>query len=316
MAKKFGWHKSAKGLGTIGAELACLFCATARAPIAYVFGKANMSEDKLFVKLFKSLTPNSLILIDSGFYAFAIFREIRSDVTRHFIIPAAITTRPKMIKTLGPHDYLAEITASNDKNAKMIVRVIYVYRQGFRRKRLVTSLLDNRIYPASEIATVYHVRWSIETFYGEFKNVMNANRWHCQTVDSFEKELACQMIVACLTRLAMSEAAKTLKITPEKLSFSRAFTEIGCFFKKILLNAGMNIGTFEEDYAELVRQCAKHLVTSKPGRRFTRDKQEYRRKSRGLDKGKVGRPRKPFKPVKKIDAEFLKNAKGNAVLMD
>ena len=180
----------------------------------------------------------------------------------------------------------------------MIVRIIFVYRKGFRRRRLVTSLLDPVLYPAAEIAAMYHERWTIETFYDEFKNVMKANQWHCQTVESFKRELVCQMIVACLTRLAMSEAAKLRTATPGKISFSRAFTEIRYMFKKTLLRAGLGVGVWEEDYQEFIAQCARYIIKVKPGRIFSRDKQEYRKKARGLDRGKVGRPRKKIKAGK------------------
>ena len=44
-------------------------------------------------------------------------------------------------------------------------------RDGFRRRRLVTSLLDPDRFPASELARLYHLRWDIETFYTEEKVV-------------------------------------------------------------------------------------------------------------------------------------------------
>lgn len=106
LAKKFGWHKTSKGVGTVSVELACLFCARSRTPIAYVFGKANTSEFKLFRKLFRKLKSRSVILIDNGFYSFDLFKNIRAIQTRHFIIPAATSLRPKVIRKLGPGEYL------------------------------------------------------------------------------------------------------------------------------------------------------------------------------------------------------------------
>lgn len=87
----------------------------------------------------------------------------------------------------------------------MTVRVLYAYRPGFRRRRLVTSLLDPINYPAEAIAKLYHMRWTNETFYNEFKNTMQGNKWHCQTPHTFELELVIKMILACLIRLAKSK---------------------------------------------------------------------------------------------------------------
>ena len=99
----------------------------------------------------------------------------------------------------------------------MKVRVVYVRRNGFRRRRLVTSLLDPVAYPASE-------------------------------------------------------------------------------------------------HRLLVDYCARHRIVVRPGRVFPREKQEYRRKSRGLIRGKVGRPRKPTPKFKRQDRRFATDSKGNTYL--
>ena len=39
------------------------------------------------------------------------------------------------------------------------MRLIYVYRDGFRRRRILTSLTDKETYPSFEIAWLYHRRW-------------------------------------------------------------------------------------------------------------------------------------------------------------
>ncbi|OVE77850.1 hypothetical protein BVX99_01455 [bacterium F16] len=44
-------------------------------------------------------------------------------------------------------------------------------------------------------------------------------------------------------------------------------------------------------YDELVTEISRNEIHSKPGRYYPRDAQERRRKSRGLEKKKVGRPK-------------------------
>jgi hypothetical protein len=51
-----------------------------------------------------------------------------------------------VLRTLGPGDYLCQIKDSHDQTP-LIVRVVFVYRNGFRRRRLVTSLLDPILFP-------------------------------------------------------------------------------------------------------------------------------------------------------------------------
>jgi hypothetical protein len=58
--------------------------------------------------------------------------------------------RPRVQQKLAEGDYLCEIKGSHDK-ATLPVRVVFVHRNGFRRRRLVTSLLDPNLFPATEL---------------------------------------------------------------------------------------------------------------------------------------------------------------------
>ena len=79
----------------------------------------------------------------------------------HFIIPAKEKQRPRVLRLLGQSDYLCQIRDSYDKKT-IDVRVVFVHRNGFRRRRLVTSLLDPVQFSASELAALYHMRWDID----------------------------------------------------------------------------------------------------------------------------------------------------------
>ena len=141
-------------------ELCCLFDLISRAPLRFVYGKVCASEHKLILKLIQHLKKGDLLLLDSGFYYCATFVKILLRHA-HFIIPAKTTTRPRVVRKLADGDYLCEIKDSYDKTT-LTVRVVFVHRDGFRRRRLVTSLLDPVLFPASELARLYHMRWDIE----------------------------------------------------------------------------------------------------------------------------------------------------------
>ena len=283
---KFGCHKIRKHLGPVGVEFCCIFSIYTRAPIAFAFGKSNTSDERLFTRLVKHIRKGTLVLLDNGFYSFIIFELILKRFS-HFIIPAAVSLKPKLVKELGAGDYLAEITSSKTKRT-MVVRVLYVYRMGFRRRRIVTSLLDPVKFPSSEIAALYHLRWTIETFYREFKVSMQANVWHCQKVESFEKELVSKLIAVCLVRLASAASSNSLGLMPSDISFAKVFTEVKIFLKKI--TSSIYPGEFAAFHREFICRCARYLVDIRPDRAFSREKQVYRRISRNLQKKRVGRP--------------------------
>jgi hypothetical protein len=314
--KCFGAHNGQQGLGAIAVELCCLFDLISRAPLHFVYGKASTSEHKLIVKLIQYLKKGDLLLLDAGFYYCATF--IKTLLRHaHFIVPAKAAMRPQLLRSLGPGDYLCQIKDSHDKTP-LTLRVVFVYRNGFRRRRLVTSLLDPILFPASELARLYHMRWDIETFYRDFKHTLRATSWHCYTPTSFHQELLIHMISLCLIRIAMFEASRSANVSVGQLSFARALTETRLFFKLILSTT--DILPWLSIWAIFVQHCARHRVKFKPNRQFPRDQQQYRRKSRGLERRLPGRKCKTISIVP-IEAEplhkpeTLKDSKGTFFLL-
>jgi hypothetical protein len=293
--RHFGCHRTAKGLGQVAAELVTVFAVNWRVPVAWHVRPAASSEKRLIRALYGVFKRPVLLLLDRGFYAVAIFQQLRRRGA-HFLIPMKFTQRPAVQRQLGPGDYLCEIAGHGPRCGgqrgplqTLVVRVIYVSRPGFRRRRLVTSLLDPDQYPAAEVAALYHQRWHIEIFYRDFKHTVSGNRWHCQTPATFQKELVSLFLLIALTRLAMAQAAAARGCAPGQLSFARAWTAMRIF----LVRLTRDVAPLLELYAALVAECGRHRLHHRPGRAFLRDTQRRRRRARGLERRLVGRPPKP-----------------------
>jgi hypothetical protein len=52
------------------------------------------------------------------------------------------------------------------------MRAITYKRKGFKAQRLLTSLRDPKLFPATEVAELYHERWELELGYDEIKTEM------------------------------------------------------------------------------------------------------------------------------------------------
>jgi hypothetical protein len=310
--KAFRGHSGQQGLGPIAVELCCLFDLVSHAPLRFIFGKASTSEHKLIPKLIAYLCKNDLLLLDAGFYSCRTFLRILARKA-HFIIPASVKMRPRVLRALGPGDYLCGI-ADGGNQTRLQARVLFVYRNGFRRRRLVTSLLDPVLYPAAELAKLYHMRWDIETFYRDFKHSLRATSWHCQTPTTFHQELVVHMITLCLIRIAMLDASRLKNAPVSTFSFVRTLTEARAFLMRILRSGARLI--WHVVWNQFVRFCARHRVTSKPGRTFTRDRQEYRRKSRGLERtGKGKKPKSKPEIAQPPQPQLLRDHKGRLFLL-
>ena len=126
------------------------------------------------------------------------------------------------------------------------------------------------------------------------------------------------MIALCLIRIAMFEASRLANVSVGQLSFARALTETRLFFKLLLSTAELLL--WPSIWAVFVKCCARHRVAFKPDRQFPRDRQQYRRKSRGLERHRPGRKRKatsmvPLQPEPLNKPETLKDSKGSLFLL-
>jgi hypothetical protein len=140
---------------------------------------------------------------------------------------------------------------------------------------------------------------------------LSATCWHCQTPESFHRELLMHMIVCCLIRTAMLSACRQVDLPVGQLSFARALTETRLFLKLILAK----VSSWATIWARYVQCCAQFHVRYKPDRQYPRDRQEYRRKARGLEKRRKKTRRKYPEPSLLSRPETRKDSKEQVILL-
>ena len=107
----------------------------------------------------------------------------------------------------------------------MKVRIIDYKIQGVGNDdkvyRLITSLLDHEIAPASELAALYHERWEVENCLDEFKtHLMNGRDYlRSKTPDLIKQEFYGLLLAHCAIRGLMHEAALSVCEDTDRLSF-------------------------------------------------------------------------------------------------
>jgi hypothetical protein len=84
---------------------------------------------------------------------------------------------------------------------------------------IVTTLLDESIYPADKLVELRLRRWQVEVNLRHLKTTMALEVLKCKTLDGVLKELAVFTLVYNLVRLVMLEAAKRQKTQPDRISF-------------------------------------------------------------------------------------------------
>ena len=159
---------------------------------------------------------------------------------------------------------------------QITVRVLRVQikQRGFRTERLtlVTTLLDESLYPAAEIIAAYARRWRLEMCLDDLKSTLGMENLHCRSPKMVEKELLVFLIVYNLMRWLMIEAAQNGEVSLERISFkgsldafrqwTAALSQLGPSKRNAKRRAHL--------WRSLLKTLAADLVPDRPGRREPR----------------------------------------------
>lgn len=143
--------------------------------------------------------------------------------------------RSRQVRLLGVKDQIVEwfqplspprwMSASQYATlpASLVVREL-CYRvavPGFRTQEvtLITTLLDEELYSAKDLAELYGMRWQAETHLAELKTTMGMDTLRCTTVEGVLKELMMFALVYNLVHLVMLKAAHKQGVPLHRISF-------------------------------------------------------------------------------------------------
>lgn len=172
----------------------------------------------------------SLLLWDSGFHSSTALFAVR-ERGGHVVGRLASTTLLKPLCSLADGSSLAVLyrDAHHQRGEQMLVRVIsYTFTDaripgaGEQVYRLVTTLLDPFLYPAKEVAVLYHERWRVEVVIDEARTHLrlSARTLRSLTPDGVVQEIYALLLAHLVVRTLMLTAAEFAGLSPRQLSFT------------------------------------------------------------------------------------------------
>jgi hypothetical protein len=203
---------------------------------ASVGGYAMTNELGLAPDLCRQVPNDSLTILDRNFLTPQVLVPLERDGRhRHWLTRAKSNTVFRVTKSLGPGDDLVEMNVSRQAKEKdpslgktWTARAVRYQRKGFPPQLLLTSLVDPDLYPASELAQMYHERWEIELGYGEIKTDMleRMESLRSKKPEGVLQELWGVLLAYNLVRLEMARIAREVGVPPTRISFVLALTRI------------------------------------------------------------------------------------------
>jgi len=284
------------------------------AEVAFVVRSITHGEQTMVGALLRHLEPGMLLLWDRGFFSYGLWKEVTS---RRVTILARVTCRLilKPIRDLADGSYLAQIYRTPYDREKdregIVVRVIRYTLDDPQRvghgevHTLITSLLDENLYHARELIILYHERWEQELVFDEQKTHQDPRRatkpahLRSETPAGVIQEIYALSLGHFVIRSLMFEAAGTVGLDPDRLSFLGCFQILKCRLPEC---HGSTPQSYEAWYRSLLWEM-QHERTDDEVRRNRINPRVIKRK---MSKFKKKRPEHRNRPrLKKTFAETV-----------
>ncbi|MGZ3356820.1 MAG: IS4 family transposase [Isosphaeraceae bacterium] len=211
--------------------------------VALVVESTSCGEHSMVEALLPHLTPEMLLLLDRGFFSYRQWRRL-GELGVKVLARVASNLILRPIRGLADGSYIAKIYKSGydrDKDRDGIeVRVIRYMLDDPRRVGhgeehvLMTNLFDEGPDPATELIVLYHERWEEELVFDEQKTHQDPRRaakpaqLRSETPEGVIQEVYAVSLAHFVIRSLMFEAAATVDLDPDGLSFTGCFQVLKC----------------------------------------------------------------------------------------
>ena len=232
--KAFGYPGSRTGhAGYPQAQCAVLVECASHAILAANLGTYRESEWAVCKPLLASLDAGMLCLADRGFNGAAHWAAARATGAQ-LLWRCANNRQLPVVNMLSDGSYLSVMYPGGTRSKKqrqaspkgMTVRVIdYALpnvNEAQPRYRLLTTLLDEKLAPAIEVAALYHQRWEVEAVFDELKiHLLQKRRvLRSKTADLVRQEFYGWVLAHYAVRWLMHQAATEHRLPQRRLSFT------------------------------------------------------------------------------------------------
>ena len=164
------------------------------------------------------LQPNDLLLWDRGFTGFVLMAAVRAR-DAHFLGRCSRASfrpaqdlfrlnragRSLVTQLFAPEDQRAELRRRGLPTT-LGVRFVSVRLPTGELEVLVTSLLDEAVYPTHDFLALYHQRWGHETYYGRLKGRLDLEHWSGETTEAVRQDFFAAVFLANLESLVSQPA--------------------------------------------------------------------------------------------------------------
>lgn len=234
----------------------------------------QVNERKGARRMLRSVGPGMLVLWDAGLYSYAMVTETCRQEA-HFLCRLPSHVQPEFVRRMSDGSQLVYLLERDEHGKltgrKRLVRLIeYTIDDPAlphfgEKHRLITSLLDPVLYPALELARLYHERWEVEIMIDEADTHLRQafHPFRSRRPIGVVQEFFAMLIAHYALRKIILEAAHLAQLDPDRISFSNAL--------HLVRDALPKFQTFAHDchpalYQRLLRDLARFCLPTRANR--------------------------------------------------
>lgn len=204
-------------------------------------GKAKAYEVDLGVAHLAHTQAGDLLTLDRNYPSYRMLAEMMQ-YGRDFVArcsAASFTAARQMLKGEGADSQIITLTPCAEQlpvikqlnlPLSLTLRFVRVRLNTGEYEVLVTSLLDEFLYPTTEFAPLYHLRWGIETFYGLLKTRLELENFTGTGVETIKQDFYATVYLSGLESLLTDAAQAQLDAKktqyPQKVNRAVSFNAI------------------------------------------------------------------------------------------
>lgn len=235
---------------------------------------------------------NDIIIMDRAYPCFESMHLMKKRKI-HFIFRSKTNFSNQVIKfyesdkndeivTVKPNKNDSFKNLPYNKDETIEVRMIKVLLPSNEVEILLTSLLNQELYPPSEFGALYYQRWGVETYYNRFKNIIGVENFSGTSNQFIQQEFNCALYMgnmqSILTKDAQDEANEKYKDRKYEYKINNSLSL--SFIRNRLIELFTNDKNSEQILEELKDLFVKNVIPIRPNRKFERKPDKYRQRSK------------------------------------
>ena len=249
-------------------------------------GEKTLAQDHI-----KSIAKNDLVILDRGYPSFELAYNIIQKGAdflfrcKHNFNQATVEFMQSVLKETIVEIYPKQHQSFKNKiitaKDKLTVRMLKVDLEDGEVELLMTSLINQQDYPYTDFKDLYFKRWAVETFYNRLKNILSVENFSGLTSQAILQDFMCALFISNVQSLILEEVQEKYNKNSNKRKYEyKINTSISLgFLKNRIIELFIEKGSDATLY-ELEKLLIEHTIPIRKGRKFLRNTDKYRRRTK------------------------------------